>query len=53
MDFDNIKKQVSNLTLYDIKAGVRKMQNGRLPSVPLPREPRVGLPNANSLAQLS
>jgi epsin len=53
MDFDNIKKQVSNLTLYDIKAGVRKMQNGRLPSAPLPREPRVGLPNANSLAQLS
>lgn len=30
MDLNNIKKQVSNLTLYDIKAGVRKMQNGRL-----------------------
>lgn len=29
MDLNNIKKQVSNLTLYDIKAGVRKMQNGR------------------------
>jgi epsin len=28
MDLNNIKKQVSNLTLYDIKAGVRKMQNG-------------------------
>ncbi|KAL1843829.1 hypothetical protein VTJ49DRAFT_7180 [Mycothermus thermophilus] len=27
MDFDNLKKQVSNLTLYDIKAGVRKVQN--------------------------
>ncbi|KAH6619336.1 hypothetical protein B0J18DRAFT_370294 [Chaetomium sp. MPI-SDFR-AT-0129] len=27
MDLNNIKKQVSNLTLYDIKAGVRKMQN--------------------------
>jgi epsin len=30
MDLNNIKKQVSNLTLYDIKAGVRKMQNGTL-----------------------
>ena len=29
MDLNNIKKQVSNLTLYDLKAGVRKMQNGR------------------------
>jgi hypothetical protein len=28
MDLNNIKKQVSNLTLYDIKAGVRKVQNG-------------------------
>jgi epsin len=28
MDLNNIKKQVSNLTLYDLKAGVRKMQNG-------------------------
>ncbi|KAK4156161.1 Epsin-3 [Chaetomidium leptoderma] len=27
MDLSNIKKQVSNLTLYDLKAGVRKMQN--------------------------
>ncbi|KAK4245681.1 hypothetical protein C7999DRAFT_33970 [Corynascus novoguineensis] len=27
MDLNNIKKQVSNLTLYDIKAGVRKVQN--------------------------
>ncbi|KAH6853983.1 hypothetical protein B0I37DRAFT_20050 [Chaetomium sp. MPI-CAGE-AT-0009] len=27
MDLNNIKKQVSNLTLYDLKAGVRKMQN--------------------------
>lgn len=25
---DNIKDQVSNLSLYDIKAGVRKVQNG-------------------------
>ncbi|KAF2840936.1 ENTH-domain-containing protein [Patellaria atrata CBS 101060] len=27
MDFSSIKEQVSNLTLYDIKAGVRKVQN--------------------------
>ncbi|KAL4878401.1 hypothetical protein BJY04DRAFT_221127 [Aspergillus karnatakaensis] len=27
MDFDSLKNQVSNLTLYDIKAGVRKVQN--------------------------
>ena len=30
MNFDNLKDQVSNLTLYDIKAGVRKVQNGML-----------------------
>ena len=30
MDLNNLKNTVSNLTLYDIKAGVRKMQNGRL-----------------------
>lgn len=29
MDLNNLKQTVSNLTLYDIKAGVRKMQNGR------------------------
>ncbi|KAK5945563.1 Epsin-3, clathrin recruitment and traffic between the Golgi and endosome [Knufia obscura] len=27
MDFDSLKSQVSNLTLYDLKAGVRKVQN--------------------------
>ncbi|EON95959.1 putative golgi to endosome transport protein [Phaeoacremonium minimum UCRPA7] len=27
MNFDNLKEQVSNLTLYDLKAGVRKVQN--------------------------
>ncbi|KAB8360613.1 hypothetical protein FH972_024351 [Carpinus fangiana] len=27
MDFDNLKNQVSNLTLYDLKAGFRKAQN--------------------------
>lgn len=28
MDFDSLKSQVSNLTLYDVKAGWRKAQNG-------------------------
>jgi hypothetical protein len=32
MDLNSLKDQVSNLTLYDIKAGVRKVQNGTLPS---------------------
>lgn len=31
MDFTTIKDQVSNLTLYDVKAGVRKLQNGMNP----------------------
>lgn len=29
MDFNSLKEQVSNLTLYDLKAGVRKVQNGK------------------------
>ena len=28
MDLSSLKDQVSNLTLYDLKAGVRKVQNG-------------------------
>lgn len=28
MDLNSLKDTVSNLTLYDIKAGVRKVQNG-------------------------
>lgn len=32
MDLNSLKDTVSNLTLYDIKAGVRKVQNGKLPS---------------------
>lgn len=32
MDFSKLQDQVSNLTLYDIKAGVRKVQNGMLRS---------------------
>lgn len=31
MDFSSLKDQVSNLTLYDLKAGVRKVQNGASP----------------------
>ena len=37
MNFDNLKDQVSNLTLYDLKAGVRKVQNGK----PLLKTPRM------------
>lgn len=33
MDLNSLKDQVSNLTLYDIKAGVRKVQNGMADSV--------------------
>lgn len=29
MDFNSLKDQISNLTLYDVKAGVRKVQNGK------------------------
>ena len=32
MDLNSLKDQVSNLTLYDLKAGVRKVQNGKLVS---------------------
>lgn len=28
MDFNDLKSTVSNLTLYDLKAGFRKAQNG-------------------------
>ena len=30
MDFASLKDQVTNLSLYDLKAGVRKVQNGKL-----------------------
>lgn len=33
MDFNSLKDQVSNLTLYDIKAGVRKVQNGAFEAI--------------------
>jgi epsin len=29
MDLNSLKDAVSNITLYDIKAGVRKVQNGK------------------------
>jgi hypothetical protein len=32
MNFDSLKDKVANLTLYDIKAGVRQVQNGALNS---------------------
>lgn len=28
MDWNDLRNQVSNLTVYDLKAGVRKVQNG-------------------------
>lgn len=28
MDWNDLRNQVSNLSVYDIKAGVRKVQNG-------------------------
>lgn len=31
MDFASLKDKVSNLTLYDLKAGVRQVQNGMPP----------------------
>lgn len=34
MDWNTLKDQVSNLSLYDVKAGVRKVQNGGLPYTP-------------------
>lgn len=30
MDLNSLKDQVSNITLYDLKAGFRKAQNGTL-----------------------
>lgn len=36
MDLNDIKNQVSNLTLYDLKAGFRKAQNGTsVPAEPM------------------
>ncbi|CAG8131816.1 unnamed protein product [Penicillium salamii] len=34
MDFSNLKDQVSNMSLYDLKAGVRKVQNGSYATIP-------------------
>jgi hypothetical protein len=34
MDLNDIKNTVSNLTLYDLKAGFRKAQNGARASSP-------------------
>lgn len=32
MDFNSLKEQVAGLSLYDVKAGIRKVQNGRTPT---------------------
>jgi hypothetical protein len=34
MDLSSLKDQVSNLTVYDLKAGIRKVQNGRRTTEP-------------------
>jgi hypothetical protein len=34
MDLASLKEAAANLSLYDLKAGVRKVQNGRLSPVP-------------------
>lgn len=31
MDLASLKEAAANLTLYDLKAGVRKVQNGKIP----------------------
>jgi epsin len=36
MDLNSLKDQVSNLTLYDLKAGFRKAQNGTRRRVDVP-----------------
>lgn len=38
MDWNNLQNTVSNLTLYDVKAGVRKVQNAVMVSGRLLRE---------------
>jgi len=35
MDLDSIAEKVSNLTVYDLKAGFRKAQNGNQSSIML------------------
>ena len=40
MDFSSLREQVSNLTMYDLKAGVRKVQNGTLRPLLCPRQVR-------------
>ncbi len=45
MDLNSLKDQVSNLTLYDLKAGVRKVQNGK-PSIGITAEATADMPLA-------
>jgi epsin len=37
MDFNSLKDKVSNLSLYDLKAGVRQVQNGMRQKTAWPR----------------
>lgn len=37
MDFNALKEQVTNLSLYDLKAGVRRVQNGKPSSIKPPK----------------
>lgn len=36
MDWNSLKDQVSNISLYDVKASVRKVQNGAYPPPQIP-----------------
>ena len=33
MDLNSLRDQVANMSLYDVKAGIRKVQNGALKHV--------------------
>ncbi|KAH7034589.1 uncharacterized protein B0I36DRAFT_316581 [Microdochium trichocladiopsis] len=52
MDFNSLKDQVSNLTLYDLKAGVRKVQNAVMNFTEMEAKVRVRLnrPSGGPLA---
>ncbi|GAM85194.1 hypothetical protein ANO11243_031980 [Dothideomycetidae sp. 11243] len=51
MDFSSLKDQVSNLTLYDLKAGVRKVQNAVMNYTEM--ESKYGSPLSRVCAQYS
>ena len=41
MDLASLKEAAANLTLYDLKAGVRKVQNGKIPIAPTVLVPKL------------